>query len=106
MKILLVSIHPERSPQAVPLACALLKGALLNDRRLAGRLQVEIVDFFLDDSPDECAAKLLQWQPDLVGFSVYVWSRQSALAIAANLCRQLPDVTVCAVPKLAPSTTN
>jgi len=96
MKILLVSIHTERSPQAVPLACALLKGALLDDRRLAGLLQVEIVDFFLDDAPEECAAKLLQRQPDLVGFSVYVWSRQPALAIAADLRKQLPSVTVCA----------
>ena len=31
MKIALIAIHPCRSPQAVPLACAFLKEALLAD---------------------------------------------------------------------------
>ncbi len=36
MKIALIAIHPYPSPQAVPLACAFLREALLSDATLAG----------------------------------------------------------------------
>lgn len=96
MNITLVSIHPQRSPQAVPLACAFLKEALLADGRLSGALRVELSDFFLEDAPEACAAEILKTSPDLVAFSVYVWSREHALSIAAHLRRKLPALTLCA----------
>jgi radical SAM superfamily enzyme YgiQ (UPF0313 family) len=96
MNIALVSIHPHRSPQAVPLACAFLKEALLADRRLAGAVRAEILDFFLQDAPEVCAEEILKTAPDLVAFSVYVWSRDHALAVAAELRRRAPSLVICA----------
>ena len=96
LKITLVAIHPQRSPQAVPLACAFLKEALLADLRLSGAIRVEIAEFFLEDAPLACAERILQTSPDLVAFSVYVWSRDHALAVAAKLRPRAPEVTLCA----------
>ena len=96
MKIALVSIHPCRSPQAVPLACAFLKEVLLADPELSKRVAVEISEFFLEDDPAACAGALLELKPDLVAFSVYVWSRDHALAIAAQLRQRLPALLLCA----------
>ena len=96
MIIALVSIHPCRSPQAVPLACAFLKEVLLADPELSGSLRVDIVDFYLDDTPESCGRAILELTPDLVAFSVYVWSRDHALAVAATLRQGSPSLTICA----------
>ena len=96
MRISLVSIHPQRSPQAVPLACAFLKESLLADQELAGALRIDLADFFLDDTPEACAEAILKLRPDLVAFSVYVWSRDHALAVAALLRLNSPALILCA----------
>ena len=96
MKIALVSIHPCRSPQAVPLACAFLKEVLLADPEISGSLQVELCDFFLEDDPADCARDVAGLRPDLVAFSVYVWSSDHALAIAAGLRLSCPSLVLCA----------
>jgi len=96
MKITLIAIHTERSPQAVPLACAFLKEALLAEVRLKDRVEVEIAEFFLDDPVDRCAETVAQGSPDLIAFSVYVWSREHAVAMAGALGRRLPAAVICA----------
>jgi len=96
MNITLVAIHPHRSPQAVPLACAFLKEALLADLQLAPELRVEIAEFFLEDAPAACAEAILKTSPDLVAFSIYVWSRDHAVAVAAELARSNASLAICA----------
>ena len=95
MNITLVAIHPERSPQAVPLACAFLQEALQSDAELAGSLTLRIDEFFLGDEPRACAEAILATAPDLVAFSVYVWSRDHALAVAGELRAAAPGLTLC-----------
>ena len=96
MNITLVAIHPERSPQAVPLACAFLKETLLAEPDLAGSLKVEIAEFFLEDAPGRCAEAILKTAPDLVAFSIYVWNREHALSTAQRLVRMAPALAICA----------
>ncbi|WP_129125246.1 B12-binding domain-containing radical SAM protein [Geomonas oryzae] len=96
MKIALIAIHPYPSPQAVPLACAFLREALLSDAALAGRVDTEILEFFSDDDPAACARTVASHAPDVVAFSVYVWSRECALAIAGALRPLLPAAILCA----------
>lgn len=96
MKIVLIAIHPERSPQAVPLACAFLKEALLADPALTDAVQVRIDEFFLGDDPAACAASVAQHAPELIAFSVYVWNRDHAVAMVEELRRLLPSASICA----------
>jgi hypothetical protein len=96
MNITLVSIHPQPSPQAVPLACAFLKETLRADPALAASVEVELRDFFLADSAAACAEAILSTAPDLVGFSIYVWCREKAMAVAAELKARAPQLAICA----------
>lgn len=90
MKVILVAIHPYPSPQAVPLANALLKSCLAADEGLAGKITVELRDFFVGENPVACAAALIAENPDAVGFSCYLWNRKGCRDIAMELRRQLP----------------
>ncbi|MBU5635351.1 radical SAM protein [Geomonas sp. Red69] len=96
MKIALIAIHPHPSPQAVPLACAYLQEALLADQTLKGSLQTTIAEFFLHDDAATCARGIAVNAPDLVAFSVYVWSRDHAVAVARELRSLLPGAVLCA----------
>ncbi|MBJ6748861.1 B12-binding domain-containing radical SAM protein [Geomonas anaerohicana] len=96
MNLTLIAIHPHPSPQAVPLACAFLQEALLADRALQGIVKPRIAEFFLHDDPARCAAEIARTAPDLVAFSIYVWSRDHAVAVARELRALLPGVILCA----------
>ncbi|MBU5612020.1 B12-binding domain-containing radical SAM protein [Geomonas azotofigens] len=96
MKITLIAIHPHPSPQAVPLACAFLQEALLADSALQGSVEPRIAEFFLQDDPARCAEEIARTAPDLVAFSIYVWSRDHAVAVARELRALLPGVVLCA----------
>jgi hypothetical protein len=92
MDLLLVAIHIEVSPRAVPLGPAMLASALKRDC-LAG-LRTRILDLFLGQSAEACAARILALEPQAVGFSMYVWNRTLALEIARILKRDRPGIVV------------
>lgn len=92
MKLVLVAIHVEPSPRAVPLGPAMLASALKG--KLGGAIQTRIVDAFVGEPAAACAARILASDPDLVGFSMYVWNRSLALETAACLKAEKPDLIV------------
>ena len=89
MNITLVAIHPVRSPQSLPLANAFLAAVLLQSPDLKGRIAVTLIDLYSHQSPEESALAIAATNPDVTGFSVYVWNREQSIAIA----RQLRDRT-------------
>ncbi|GFO62497.1 B12-binding domain-containing radical SAM protein [Geomonas paludis] len=78
------------------MACAFLQEALLADPALQEIVKPRIAEFFLHDDPARCAADIARNAPDLVAFSVYVWSRDHAVAVARSLRALLPGVVLCA----------
>jgi hypothetical protein len=92
MELVLVAIHLEASPRAVPLGPAMLASAL--KRAFPRQLRTRILDLFLQDSAEACAGRILALAPRAVGFSMYVWNRTLALAIAALLKRADPAIIV------------
>ncbi|NJD92186.1 MAG: radical SAM protein [Geobacter sp.] len=92
MRLTLVAIHPERSPQSVPLAAAFLAAAV--KERFSGAVLVTILDLYADQTAAECAALIDRSNPDLAGFSVYVWNRALANEVAAALKVVRPQVSL------------
>ena len=90
LRLTLVAIHPERSPQSVPLAAAFLAAAVRE--RFSEAVSVTILDLYADKTAAECAALIDRTSPDLAGFSVYVWNRSLANAVAAELKAARPQV--------------
>lgn len=94
MKVVLVAIHPSPSPQAVPLANAFLKAYLATDEELHARVAVELCDFFCSAPPEVCAAEILAFGPDAVGFSLYLWNHEASARVAAALRRKRPELAI------------
>jgi tRNA A37 methylthiotransferase MiaB len=92
MRIVLVAIHPYPSPQAVPLGNAFLKAYLLTDEYLAKRISVTLCDFFAGENIDTSLSAILAENPDAVGISVYLWNRNMARELAAQLRRAKPSL--------------
>lgn len=92
MELVLVAIHIEVSPRAVPLGPAMLASAL--KRAYPDRLGIRILDLFLDESAETCADRILASDPQAVGFSMYVWNRALALATARLLKARRPGLVI------------
>lgn len=81
MKILLVSLHVNHSPQALPLAAGNLKAALPEDIQQ----QTQMLNFEVNQPLDKVLAQITAVQADLVAFSLYLWNREAILTLAAAL---------------------
>jgi hypothetical protein len=92
LRLTLVAIHPGRSPQSVPLAAAFLAAAVT--AAFAEAVTVTILDLYTDQSAEECARLVRETQPDLAGFSVYLWNRSLCCAVAGILKRETPPLTL------------
>ncbi len=96
MLIKLVSIHPCPSPQSIPLANAFLKSYALNCPVL-----IDLIDYFLGDDAANCASKLEESNPVLIGFSMYLWNRDLICEIATMFRRINPAVKLfCGGPEV------
>ena len=66
MKLLLVAIHIDASPRAVPLAPAMLASVL--KEQLGPELNCELLDLTLEAGIEQSVAEILEAAPDFVGF--------------------------------------
>jgi len=95
MRLLLVTIHAYRSPQAVPLAAACLK-AYLDGRPAARPATVSLADFYCGDPLEDVYRAIMAERPDLVAFPMYVWNRAECCRLAVMLRCAAPGLTIIA----------
>ncbi|HPS59470.1 MAG TPA: radical SAM protein [Spirochaetota bacterium] len=82
-KLVLVSIHIKNSPQAMPLAAALLKAQLDSIPGISDKLDVSFTDFYAGSTAEYISGQILKEPPDFIGFSTYLWNRQ----FTEEICR-------------------
>ena len=92
MELVLVAIHLEPGPRAVPLGPAMLASAL--KRAFGDGIHTRILDLFVQEAPEACVDRILALKPQAVGLSMYVWNRTLALGIAGELKRRNPGLIV------------
>ena len=92
MKLVLASIHIGPSTRAVPLGPALLSSVLR--RAFGAEIETRILDFFVGQEAAACADRILESNPDAVGFSMYVWNRGLALDTASILKQRRPSIII------------
>ncbi|MHB8829552.1 MAG: B12-binding domain-containing radical SAM protein [Syntrophales bacterium] len=92
MKLVLAAIHIKASPRAVPLGSAMLAAVIR--RTFGAEIQTGILNLYLDQPAVECADRILESDPDHVGFSMYVWNRSLSLEIAAILKQRRPGLVI------------
>jgi radical SAM superfamily enzyme YgiQ (UPF0313 family) len=89
-KTVLVSCNIINSPQAMPLATAILKSYQ------PWKTEVEIIleNFHLNDTPFKAAETLLQYIPDSIGFSIYIWNREFLVQTAELIKAKNKDIVI------------
>ena len=89
-KTVLVSCHIINSPQAIPLAAAILK----TYQPYKDEVEVILKDFYLKDTPLRAAETILDCNPDSIGFSMYIWNRDFLVETAAIIKGSKKDITI------------
>lgn len=90
MKLVLVSIHIDKTPQAFPLAGAML-AANINTT-----VDTSLIDLYLEDSLSFSVESILNGNPDIIGFSVYLWNVERVFALAENIKEIQPGISIIA----------
>lgn len=83
-------MHLDDSPQAFPLAAAVLAS------NIPPFAQGEIIDLYLGESLETSVRKILMPGPDVVGFSVYLWNVKKVLVLAEALHSLQPGLRITA----------
>jgi radical SAM superfamily enzyme YgiQ (UPF0313 family) len=89
MKVIIVTIHLEPSTRAVPLAAACLKAEVPEH-------EVLLLNAYLGEDWEKKAEEIAALEPELVGLSVYLWNRSSALDLIGHLKRLRPELPLVA----------
>ena len=92
MKLLLISIHIEKSARAVPLGPAMLATNL--KKELPSKIKTDILNLYLHQSAEECAKNILTYNSDCIGFSTYIWNRILTLEIISILKEKNPEIII------------
>ena len=92
LKLIIVSIHIKNSPQAMPLAAALLKAQLDSIPEIKNNLDTSFMDFYIDDTAETIAEKINEQSPGIIGFSTYLWNRKLTVEAGILIKQKFPDI--------------
>jgi anaerobic magnesium-protoporphyrin IX monomethyl ester cyclase len=90
MKVCLATIHVK--PAFIPLALLYLKASLVKHGQQPS--DVTILEFPPDAESDEIADRIVDAQPDVIGFSVYVWNVTRLLAASRRIKQRRPATRI------------
>ncbi len=76
----------------MPLAAGLLKAQLYSEPEISGKVDVSIMDFYLDNTAEIIADSICNDSPDMIGFSTYLWNRELTEIICRIIKSRFPDI--------------
>ncbi|MGL1894073.1 MAG: B12-binding domain-containing radical SAM protein [Spirochaetaceae bacterium] len=88
MNIVLTSVHISNTPDAIPLAPALLKSYIEKYNNKLDDFNISIEEFTIDDTLNKVLNTISKYKVDLIGFSIYLWNKEFYI----NLCKELKKV--------------
>ncbi len=78
----------------IPLALHYLKVVIEDDSDLSSQCRVNIYEPVDQNNIEQIAIDLVESNPELIGFSMYVWSSHKGIALARELKRLKPEVQI------------
>jgi radical SAM superfamily enzyme YgiQ (UPF0313 family) len=94
MNILLIAINENNRVIMTPLALLYLEAGILNDPYLKVRTRVDIKEFSVSDKDKYILSEIQKSDPQVVGFSCYVWNIQRVLDLASKIKRAASEVRI------------
>jgi len=92
MRVHFVSLHIEQSSRSLPLGAAKVASAV--QEHFADTLQIHLIDCFLTDQTSVNRAKILDGNPDCLGFSVYLWNTQESITLIRSIKKAHPHCCI------------
>ncbi len=92
MSILIATLHVRPSMQAVPLAAGCLKAGLPDNLQQ----QTELIELFPETDTALLCQQLLDLNPRIIAFPLYVWNRIQILLLSRLLRQKKPDLILLA----------
>lgn len=77
-----ISTPPDLTPSLAPKS---LKYYALSDADIRAAYDIEILEFSYDEDPEGAALKLVELDPDMIGFSCYMWNSQKIYSMMPNI---------------------
>ncbi len=77
-----------------PLALYYLRTVLLNSSALQDRISIEILEFDTKQATEDIYLKIVEYQPDVLGFSCFVWGIQKILAVTQFIKESHPNTPI------------
>lgn len=85
LRIALVTKAAGAGTRAAPYGAATVISALAAQADFSGKIISTIITALPQETPETTAARVLAWEPQLVGFSVYSWNRGFLSSVASLL---------------------
>lgn len=95
MNIVLTSVHIANTPDAIPLAPALLK-SYIEKYNLDKELNILILESTLSQNIDTFIQRILNKSPHIIGFSIYLWNRDYYLSLIKKIKEYDKDIIIIA----------
>ncbi|MFH1237414.1 MAG: radical SAM protein [Candidatus Aenigmatarchaeota archaeon] len=93
--VVLVAIGKQRrNHHFFPLALYYLKAALLEDKKIAEKINIGIEEFMVEDSDEHILKRILESRPEIIGFSCYVWNIEKILTLSSKIKSENNNVKI------------
>ena len=92
MRILIATLHVRPSAQAVSLAAGSLKASLPTELQQ----RTTLIDLFPDTATEELVQQLLEHDPTIIAFPLYLWNREQILRLSRKLRQKKPGLILLA----------
>jgi len=88
----IISIHIRNSPQAMPLAAAVLKAQLDSVPEITEKFNINFKDYYIDNSTTEIIEDIEKSLPAIIGFSAYLWNRHMIIKLCHLIKERFPHI--------------
>jgi hypothetical protein len=92
----ILSLAVKRTTQTVPLGAACLCSAIKADSELSRIWQPVIIEGFVFESDEALIKRINDTNPQIIGFSIYVWNADKCMEIAATIKKESPHIRLIA----------
>ncbi len=92
-KVILTTLNIHKN-SSIHLALYLLKGYFLKHSSIKEKVDIEIIDFSIQDKKEDIISEILKRKPDFLGFSCYMWNIIMTLDVCERLKRENEKIII------------
>lgn len=101
MKLILVNIYPDSTVAKYSLSSYVLKAYISKYWSIKTELFISVLNYHVNTESDLIVKDILRYNPDVVGFSCYVWNMSKIIEVGKSIKRVFSGVVVLGGPEVS-----